>query len=506
MTQRNDLQLGDPLDRSDTLAGASVAKSATEAGNTSATAPRRKREMRIAVSLSVEIRDQFGGREQARTQFVMVRGAVLTTSSHVRPGNKVTLHNLKNGKSAECHVVGVERDSKNAQQVEVEFTGAQHDFWPVQFPYEDSTPHDHAQPVRQLEESHLFDSKTSLRQSSNLSNTKAQMHGNNVSAAARTDTHDGQIVVLGDSVVQDFAASPRSQAAERFTPRIAPIDSVAQFRAANRAAHKRDQRKKAIYSVAIIGAVAAFMFIARPWVQHRSEGVEASSVPPVIPMVQSLTAKAQRAISTATAKISGQNSSTTSSPMSSADAPPMASTRSASTDVKSDASGELTADLGESTPVETQVSVQHKTSLASTRKAANIDAGEEPIALPLEVGQPANLQDKPEALSQVVAAVSTKAAIFPPQTFQRAVPARLMHSVPAQYPVMARQLRAEGEVVVIASVDASGSVSAVRAVSGAPLLRAAAVDAVRQWKYQPATLGDKPVPSTETVKVNFRSK
>jgi protein TonB len=81
-----------------------------------------------------------------------------------------------------------------------------------------------------------------------------------------------------------------------------------------------------------------------------------------------------------------------------------------------------------------------------------------------------------------------------------------MHSVPAQYPSMARQLHIEGEVLVSLDVDASGSVSAARAVSGAPLLRAAALDAVRQWKYQPATLGDKPIPSTETVKVNFHSK
>jgi protein TonB len=71
---------------------------------------------------------------------------------------------------------------------------------------------------------------------------------------------------------------------------------------------------------------------------------------------------------------------------------------------------------------------------------------------------------------------------------------------------MARQLHIEGEVLVSLDVDASGSVSAARAVSGAPLLRAAALDAVRQWKYQPATLGDKPIPSTETVKVNFHSK
>jgi periplasmic protein TonB len=509
MTQHKDWQLGDPLDRSDTFAGASGAPNGAASGHTSGSPARRaKREMRIAVSLSVEIRDQFGGREQARTQFVMVRGAVLTTSSQLRVGHKLTLHNLKNGKNAECHVIATEPNLKNAHQVEVEFTGAQHDFWPVQFPHEDSRLQEDSEFVTEPQEKHFLHSRTSFQQSSSLgSAAKSHTQGSNLSPTTHTNVHDGQIVVLGDSVAQDFSPSPRAQAPERFTPRVAPVDSVAQFRAANRAAHKRDQRRKALYSAGCIAALAAFLVFARPWVQHRPEDVEASSVPAVVPMVQSLTAKAQRAISTATAKISNQNSPVaSSSPTPYADAPSIVGVKPISGDAKPDASEELTADIGESTPVETQISVQHKASLASSRKTASTDADEAPIALPLQVGQPANLQEKPEALSQVVAAVSPRAAILAPQPPRRVVPAKLMHSVPAQYPSMARQLHVEGEVVVSLDVDASGSVSAARAVSGAPLLRAAALDAVRRWKYQPATLGEKPIPSTETVKLDFRSK
>ena len=55
-------------------------------------------------------------------------------------------------------------------------------------------------------------------------------------------------------------------------------------------------------------------------------------------------------------------------------------------------------------------------------------------------------------------------------------------------------------------VDASGSVSGAKALSGPPVLRAAALDAVKRWKYAPATLGDKPVASTQTVKVDFHLK
>jgi len=84
------------------------------------------------------------------------------------------------------------------------------------------------------------------------------------------------------------------------------------------------------------------------------------------------------------------------------------------------------------------------------------------------------------------------------------VPAKLVYSTPAQYPAMARQIRAEGEVVISLDVDASGKVSSARAVSGPPILRAAALDAVKRWRYQPATLGDNPVVSTELVRVQFK--
>jgi TonB family protein len=99
-----------------------------------------------------------------------------------------------------------------------------------------------------------------------------------------------------------------------------------------------------------------------------------------------------------------------------------------------------------------------------------------------------------------------KAAMLAPQPVRKATPAKLQFSAPAQYPAMARQIRVEGEVVISLDVDATGKVSGARAVSGPPILRTAAIDAVRRWKYQPATLGDKPVASTEVVKVQFKLK
>ncbi len=82
--------------------------------------------------------------------------------------------------------------------------------------------------------------------------------------------------------------------------------------------------------------------------------------------------------------------------------------------------------------------------------------------------------------------------------------AHLLSATPPTYPTLAKTQRIQGAVLVDALVDASGRVSAMKVVSGPVLLHQAAMDALRQWKYQPATLDGKPVPMHLTVTVQFR--
>ena len=60
-----------------------------------------------------------------------------------------------------------------------------------------------------------------------------------------------------------------------------------------------------------------------------------------------------------------------------------------------------------------------------------------------------------------------------------------------------------GDVVINAVVDAQGDVQAMSVVSGPPSLRKAAMKALKNYKYQPATLNGKPVPARITVKIPF---
>jgi periplasmic protein TonB len=81
---------------------------------------------------------------------------------------------------------------------------------------------------------------------------------------------------------------------------------------------------------------------------------------------------------------------------------------------------------------------------------------------------------------------------------------RLIVRVDPRYPPLAIQTHMQGAVIVDAVIDEHGNVVEARVVSGPPLLIQAAMDAVRQWKYEPTYLNDEPVPVQLNVTVQFR--
>jgi protein TonB len=71
------------------------------------------------------------------------------------------------------------------------------------------------------------------------------------------------------------------------------------------------------------------------------------------------------------------------------------------------------------------------------------------------------------------------------------------------YPTIAKAARAHGTVAVQVMVDENGDVVSAQAVSGHPLLQAAAVEAARQAKLSPTYLSGHPVRVTGTLTYNF---
>jgi protein TonB len=81
---------------------------------------------------------------------------------------------------------------------------------------------------------------------------------------------------------------------------------------------------------------------------------------------------------------------------------------------------------------------------------------------------------------------------------------RLIYAPQPEYPILAKQARIQGDVQIDAVIDQNGNVVQEHAVSGSGVLIAAALDAVKQWKYEPTYLNGKPYPVELAVDVTFR--
>jgi protein TonB len=83
------------------------------------------------------------------------------------------------------------------------------------------------------------------------------------------------------------------------------------------------------------------------------------------------------------------------------------------------------------------------------------------------------------------------------------VPPKLVKSVHPNAPRDAILGYVTGDVAVDATVDPSGRVSSVKVLSGPASLRNAAVKAVKQYRYEPATQNGKPVSAHVSVTIQF---
>lgn len=80
----------------------------------------------------------------------------------------------------------------------------------------------------------------------------------------------------------------------------------------------------------------------------------------------------------------------------------------------------------------------------------------------------------------------------------------LVHKVDPVYPEAAQQRRVQGIVVLNVVISADGSVHDLHPASGPPELTAAALDAVRWWRFQPYKVNGQSLEVETTIAVEFR--
>jgi protein TonB len=79
----------------------------------------------------------------------------------------------------------------------------------------------------------------------------------------------------------------------------------------------------------------------------------------------------------------------------------------------------------------------------------------------------------------------------------------LIEKTPPVYPPLAKTAHVAGTVELHATIATNGTIKDLHAVSGPVMLRQAAVDAVRNWRYQPYKLNDQPVEVETTINIVF---
>ena len=129
----------------------------------------------------------------------------------------------------------------------------------------------------------------------------------------------------------------------------------------------------------------------------------------------------------------------------------------------------------------------------------------EPIRLPEEIEPEVDLPDTDVVFDIPEGPPPSPEPEGPIQVGGDVQPPVKVSAPPPQYTEIARKARLQGVVIVQAIIDKEGTVTNVKVLKGLGMgLDQAAVDAIKKWKFDPATLHGKPVAVYYNLTVNFR--
>jgi len=124
----------------------------------------------------------------------------------------------------------------------------------------------------------------------------------------------------------------------------------------------------------------------------------------------------------------------------------------------------------------------------------------------LRIMLPGGARPMPMAATMPAASTGADASAAPPATIRvggSVQQTKLVSQPHPTYPIEAKQARIQGVVQLSATIAKDGTVRNLEVIQGHPLLVQAAMDAVRQWVYQPTLLNGQPVEVITQIDVNF---
>jgi periplasmic protein TonB len=459
--------------------------------------------------------------EETRTVIIFPQGAVVRLSAMVTPGELVVLTNKRTGADVICRVTSVKTQPGIQNYVHLEFTQRALDFW-------EETPASEAgnsiakPPVTALPAvpppapapiAAGYKPPTSRAQEAQpkAKNSVPAVEVKSAPAPSPKVTLLADVPAAGSkeasataqaaqSQVSEITAAPASaQKQARFlpsrTPRLQPFEAAL--------LHEKKASKTIVWFAIAAVILLAFGVVGGSVLLRRDGSMSVAwqflnppvtATPPPLPVASesetpivntSGKASSLDPVASAPAKSSPLETPAQPAPVRAAVEPPK-------TEVQPQPVTRPNLNVGRISP-------------PKVKRAAQLNPSEPPPVLPADAN----------ALASVIgeSVVNTTAHSNPLTPAEPAAPApvkggqlqqpKLLSSVAAVYPPLARAQRVQGDVTIDALIDATGKVAATNVISGSPLLQKAAIDSLRLWKYQPARLNGEPIPIHINVTIAF---
>jgi protein TonB len=155
--------------------------------------------------------------------------------------------------------------------------------------------------------------------------------------------------------------------------------------------------------------------------------------------------------------------------------------------------------------------VQPTRSFVAPIEIPNVVTPEESLDLGVEGGVAGGVEGGVPGgvIGGIVGGLPTAVPPPPPQIVRiggKIAAPRIVHRVEPVYPTLALAARLTAVVVLEAQVDTHGSVQSVKVLNGHPIFDEAALEAVKQWRYQPLLLNGEPTGFILSVVITFSIK
>jgi TonB family protein len=427
--------------------------------------------------------------EQTSTVLVLPDGAVIRLAAAVTQSQLIFLTNNTTKREVVCQVLRKRSYRPTSCYVELQFTEATPDFWGVDFLTEEAV-------------------SAGSQAGEEVAAAEAVVEGPAAGVAAPSDKEVLQLreevealrTQLQSLMVKkdENAAAPAAEVAgaragtgsgedslEHLLPQVELDFSKMPANAGNGLAGAN--RKPALVGTGILrgGALVLVLagMLAGAWYENWLPLLKRSAAPVGVATAGDVIAKPRRASegSAAPASTSANANATSGIPVGAAGAQPIAG------EVKSGATAVASADAAKPSTGTAAKAEDSDSSAARKNFGARDAAGKNSKKHGTDKAVVQPTDGAPDAAADSVA-IS---------------PAKLLHPVNPVYPPEAMRNYITGDVKLDAMVEADGRVGAMSVLSGPAALRAAAMEALKQYKYAPATQNGKGVTSHVNVTIKF---